>query len=155
MTAYAVTSPLYPRLTLRLCAIELMSLPGVLKCSLQVVEKGRPLAEHPLAVSWWSQAELDAWITQSIADGWEITPTRHVSSMDRDRERERLRNAQRYQEARKKGVCPRCWAPLELGRSTCEPCRVKKAKATRDRKLYGKRPHIYGIGHSTTNTDAA
>lgn len=72
MTAWAVTSPTYPNLSLRLYAARLESMRPCswLKCVLQVVEDGKPIATDPLSIDWRTKEELDAWIDESKRDGW-------------------------------------------------------------------------------------
>ena len=141
-SSWAVTSPAYPGLSLRLVAFSLMSMPGsgLLKCSLQVIEQGHPIAEDPISVDWRSKEGLDEWIANSVADGWTFTNTVYASSMDRDKERERLRNKRHNDKCRAEGKCPRCGEPAIPGHQVCDPCRVKRNLKTKERRLYESAP---------------
>lgn len=65
------------RVHLRLVAYRpsLEPLPeGHLRVVVQVVDRGRPVAEDPLCIGALSPLGLASYIHQSRMDGWEITP---------------------------------------------------------------------------------
>ena len=57
---------------LRVSALELESLPGRLKVSVQTMTADGPIAEAPITWGWMSEAELSEYLGNSIADGWGV-----------------------------------------------------------------------------------
>ena len=76
MLSYLVSSPAYPRVHLRLvCYMPSAMLDrGLWKCVLQVVERGKPLAEHPIEEHWFNAVERNQWIEEQKTDGWTFEP---------------------------------------------------------------------------------
>lgn len=102
MLSYAVTSPLYPRVSLRLCAqlLDSMRVTGLWKCVLQVVEAGHPILD-PVSIEWRTNRELQAWIEASRRDGWTFTPdNRQARCIDTQAQRNRDLTRERMREIR-------------------------------------------------------
>lgn len=133
--SWMVTSPLYPRATLRLCVYALSSMQNsdLLKCILQITEKGHPLAEHPLAVEWRSEADLQEWITHSESDGWIFTLN---APRDNKQAQARARDVKRMLEMHGKGKCPRCKGDMgtDHGRWYCRACSDRANALKRERR---------------------
>ena len=133
--SWSVTTPTYPRATLRLCAYALSSMrdADLLKCVLQVVEKGYPLAEYPIAVEWRTESALQDWIAQSKADGWTFTLD---PSPDNGRARDNKQAADKVRRARKTGKCPKCKGEMgeDHGPWYCRACMDKANRMRRERR---------------------
>lgn len=82
--AYSVLGPIgsrFERVGMRLVAFPVKAHPdpSQWKVLLQVMEGGKALVEHPVHVEWMTPFDLVVAISQSIRDGWDITPAPEVS----------------------------------------------------------------------------
>ena len=129
--AWRVTSPVH-NFPLRLHCQHLTSMGGsnLIKCVLQKVAFGHPVAEAPLAAGWHDKQQIEAWIAKRTSEGWTFEPEIIVNKNRFDA----LRAKRTYQDLTKRRKCPRCKGDAEIGKCYCENCKNIQNAKRRERR---------------------